>query len=863
MTDQQADLGCADQAQCQELERILAEEGRELLQDRLVRGILIAIPLYLGFSVLDYYVVPGLFREFLLVRCAVVFLAVTVLTLHFASAAVRQRVRITSFLVPFVGGTGISMMTSMMGGFAAEYYLGVMLTIFMVGLYFPWGSKITAVFSVGLVTTYVLPNLLLTEAPPATALLPIFFLGGTAALTCWSAGGVEAARRKEISLRMQLEHANDELTALDEAKTKFFANVSHELRTPLMLILGPLESMREGKARDQDSLLRAMDANAHRLLRQVNMILNFSKLEAGQQEVSRDMGNVGTLLQSLVDGAAPFADGRGIGLHTEGLDSLPDIPFDHEKIETSAANLLSNAMKFTPDGGSITVRAGATGKGVWFEVEDTGCGIPSDQIEKIFERFHQVDGGKNGKVQGTGLGLALSRELVELHGGNVQVRSEVGNGTVFRVELPDADAIGWSQEPVAEPSLDATTDVGATRPAMPSAASTQFADVSGTRSQADDEAIDVDADAPLILLVEDNPDMRSFVAGELREHFRVRTAVDGVDGLETARRIRPDLIVSDVMMPRMDGFGLVDALRKDQAFARTPIIMLTARTGAESVVKGLSLGAVDYVAKPFRMPELLARISAQVRMRSVEATLDERDSRLVAVGQMTGSIAHDLRGPLTGIYNRIELLRMVADRAGNLPSIGEDLDSIEATVQRINGMIQELLDFVRGNRQSLDRRPVRVARWLAGIVQELQPNLLASGVELDTDLPDNADVQCILDPERMQRVVENLVNNAREAMVDAGIEAPRIAVGLRCLVDRVELTVEDNGPGIPEEIADTLFQPFATAGKSGGTGLGLAIVRNLVVAHGGEIDAERAADGGARFVIMLPRVRRIDATKAA
>ena len=357
------------------LDAVLKEEGRELLLLRMQKGILLGIPLYLGFSVLDYLVAPELWSSFFLIRVAVVAIAIVCLALP-GLGHLRKQARALSFIITYSGSAGISVMTMMMEGGGVEYYVGIMMILFLVGLFCPWGLRLTLIYSVSVLATYLGLNLITSSATVGELIVPTFFLVGSAMLTCFASAAIEKSRRIEITMRAQLEGANEELKELDEAKTKFFANVSHELRTPLMLILGPLESLLQDDAGESEPLLRAMDANAHRLMRQVNMILNFSKLEAGQQTVERDIGNVGTLLESLVGGAAHFAQGRGIRLVGERLDELPDIPFDHEKIETTAANLISNALKFTPDGGSVTVRGGAIEGGLWFEVEDTGCGIP-------------------------------------------------------------------------------------------------------------------------------------------------------------------------------------------------------------------------------------------------------------------------------------------------------------------------------------------------------------------------------------------------------------------------------------------------------------------------------------------------------
>ncbi len=598
-------------------------ETEQLLLHRLRLALGVGSALYLLFFILDLWVFPQHWLTFLGIRAFVAAMSLTTIAITYHTLGRRWLVPL-SVAIMTVGTLGLSAMTWIEGGFASDYYFGNMLALFLVGLFFPWSVRTAIVYSGLVISGYAIPNTFFHPGTAQDGVLPVFFLLGTSALTCYATLAIDKSRRTEFALRNQLEAANAELQKLDEAKTRFFSNVSHELRTPLMLILGPLESMLRGTASDPAALLQAMNANAHRLLRQVNTILNFSRIEAGRQECHPVPGRVGSVLHDLVTAAVPYAKKRGIQLTGEGLEELPDSWFDHEQIETVAANLLSNAMKFTPDGGEVTVRAGTEGDKLWFEVADTGVGIPEKDLDKVFIRFHQVDGGKGGKIQGTGLGLALSRELVRLHKGEMSVSSTLGEGTCFRVELPLGRPEGAEEAPPAETAPRVERD---------DAGATQFADLVKPSLENAQGGQQAPEGAPLLMVVDDNPDMRNFVAQSLSRLYRVVTAEDGQDGLETARRTHPDLIVSDVMMPRLDGFGMVEALRKDKAFAATPIIMLTARTGSEAMVKGLSLGAVDYVNKPFKLVEIEARIAAQLRMRQVEKTLDERDSRLVAVGQ--------------------------------------------------------------------------------------------------------------------------------------------------------------------------------------------------------------------------------------
>lgn len=845
------------QVQPEDFERAFREETEELLRNRLRLGLGVGILLYLSFSVLDWFVVGEHWAEFLAIRVGVCALVGAILALQVSGRAKGLLIP-TSFIQILAGSLGISAMTWVSGGFETHYYFGNMLVLFLVGLFIPWPVRLTAFLCSVALVGYAVPNLFLHPLSE-NVLLPIFFLIGTAVLTCWATQASEVSRRRDLWQRLQLGSVNEQLTLADEMKTRFFSNVSHELRTPLMLILGPLDSMIRGEyAGNQGTLLQAMNSNAHRLLRQVNMILNFSRLEAGRQKVNWAPGNVSAVIEELVTAALPYAEKRKIDLRMEGVDALPDNYFDSEQIETVTANLLSNAMKFTPDGGRITVRGGRDGELLYWEVEDSGCGIPEKDVAKVFERFHQVDGGKTGKIQGTGLGLSLSRELVQLHKGDIVVSSVLGEGTTFRVTLPIAPPEGVEPGIAEGPEPEADGGAGGA-PSKAQAVSrgptgaTQFADLAGS-SLEQEQDVEAPEQAPLLLLVEDNPDMRGFVANSLRHHYRVVTAEDGRYGVEAARKHRPDMIVSDVMMPRLDGFGMVEELRKDKTFENTPILMLTARTGSEAVVKGLSLGAVDYVNKPFKMIELKARIGAQLRASQAEKALDERESRLVAVGQMTGTIAHDLRGPLTAILGRIDLVRIFSEAKGTLGDIQEDLDSVERTVFRVTNMAQELVEFVRGGNVSLELEQGDAASFLRMVDREMSGPLKESGIELilETDAPELLEVR--FDSHRLQRVVENLVNNARDAVngVEDAVDK-RIWLQARRDGDQVLIRVADNGPGIPAEVADRLFQPFATAGKASGTGLGLSIVRNLVTAHAGTIEVDHhPPEGGAAFELRLP-----------
>jgi len=842
-------------------------ERDELMVDRLRLALTVGLAIYAAFWGLDISLHPDMAPLFGATRLGVVVMCLLVLRATYHDWG-RARILPLSVGILIIVGSSISSMTVWLGGFGNDYYIGNMLTLFFVGLFMPWPVKATVAFCVALVAPYLLINGfaygLSAEAAAASA-----FLIGTSALTCFSTAVSHVARHRDLTLRLRLKRANEELTELDEAKTRFFANVSHELRTPLMLISGPLEELMSNSPSGPDhTLLQSMAANADRLTRQVNMILDFARIEGGRLRVKLFQGNLGNLLQRLVDAAAPYANQHRITLEPTGLAEVPDTYFDPDHLETVAANLISNAVKFTPDGGRIDVRAWAEGEMVAFEVKDTGIGISEDQQQAIFDRFHQVAGGEKGKNKGTGLGLALCRELVVAHGGSLTVRSKPDEGSRFRVLLPREPKRRQErrQRPrrradrMAQAHLDnMMTDSYERRQGT----QTLLADIHqpdvDTQTQSAALAAVAPEDAPNLLIVEDNPEFQALLVRNLGSTYKVLTASDGEMGLETARIQPPDLIISDIMMPKMNGIEMVEALSHDPALMKIPVILLTARTGVESVVAGLGVGAVDYVTKPFKIPELRARIEAQLRARATEKALDERETRLAAVGQMTSQIAHDLRGPLTAIVGHTEIAREIAAESEETAFIVEDLDAVEEAAHRAVHMIQEVVDYVREGSVPLRTESTHLGGFLESVAQDLRDSLEPLGISLTVTQNDGDELELAVDRLRLRRVVENLVTNAREAIIeqnrdDLNGSPHNIWIEVRGAKESVAIDVLDDGPGIPDTVTDKLFQPFITAGKTEGTGLGLAIVRNLVAAHGGTITVDSPKPLiGAAFRVTLPR----------
>jgi len=436
------------------------------------------------------------------------------------------------------------------------------------------------------------------------------------------------------------------LAEIDRVKTAFFSNVSHEFRTPLTLMLGPLEELKRELGRTPDAQssppyqqVDLIQRNGLRLLKLVNTLLDFSRIEAGRARAAYEPVDLSAFTAELASVFRSAVEKAGLQLDIDCPPMSEPAYVDREMWEKIVLNILSNAFKFTFDGG-IEVKLRNTGTHFELTVRDTGTGIPADELPKVFERFHRVAGARGRTHEGSGIGLALVQELARLHGGAVVAESTYGEGATFRVRIP----VGSNHLPQAQVGSAATqtsTAIGA-QPFIEEALR-WFPDTGS-----DDEPILWDAPAgeraeggpagrSRILLVDDNADMRDYVRRLLGTRYDVQVAEDGEAALAAIEQQPPDLVLSDIMMPRLDGLGLLTRLRSNPRTSTLPIILLSARAGEESRVEGLQTGADDYVIKPFTARELLARVAAnldtaRIRRNAAKAA-EASEARLAAVLQ--------------------------------------------------------------------------------------------------------------------------------------------------------------------------------------------------------------------------------------
>lgn len=517
----------------------------------------------------------------------------------------------------------------------------------------------------------------------AYALYVVLFIAGFVAANRIQRGRLIRKERakaaiREAELRAQAAHERAAtLQQIDALKSRFFANISHEFRTPLTLILGPVQdALRDerGLAGHQLDLIRR---NGQRLLRLINQLLDLSKLDAGGMELHARPGDLAAFLRRLILSFTSRAEREGIALSFSAEPEQIATTFDRDMLEKIVSNLLSNAFKWTPTGGKIALSARTFDDTVEVSVRDTGPGIPKGEILRLFDRFYQVDGSPTRRHEGSGIGLALVKELVDLHGGAISVESQVGFGTAFVVTLPLVEVPDEELEPVEDEALEELKDTW-TYEGEGKKIETRGP---GRRPTEDTRP----AHRATVLLVEDNADVRAYVRGHLEHDYEIYEAGDGLEGLAKAREIQPDLVIADVMMPRMDGFALTRAIRSDEDLNHIPIVLLTAKADLESRVEGLEEGADDYLPKPFDAEELLARVESLIEIRRL---LRERFSGEVLLGP------RDIAVPSEDALF-LERIREVTEAQMTHPNFGVDqlADEVALSPRQLQRRLKKLTNL--------------------------------------------------------------------------------------------------------------------------------------------------------------------------
>ena len=519
----------------------------------------------------------------------------------------------------------------------------------------------------------------------------------------------------------------ERLLELDKQKTEFFQNISHEFRTPITLIQGPLESAvaaGEGLSYSQSAIALR---NSRRLLRLVNQLLDLQRLNAGRMQPSFHPCDLAEFVSQIVESFRPYCEKKKLHLVTQ-LDECSPVYLDMEKFDKVVYNLLSNAMKFTPEGGTISVRLKSERDRCILQVQDTGIGIVKEQIPHLFERFRQAEGSANRSYEGSGLGLALVKELVELHGGQVTLESVYGQGTTFTLWLLTGNAHLPAQQ-----ILETPTELNTSR------ASVELADLElvSTTDNIEDTTINLSPsidtqDSALktqhsILVVDDNPDLRTYVSEIFRRNgYHVQTARNGSEGHSLAQEIIPSLIVTDLMMPLVSGLEMIQMIRKEEKLKGIPIILLTAKADEETRIEGTEHGADAYLAKPFNDRELLAEVRNLLGLKENERRIVELNTYLtesvlkrflpavLVQKAATGDLTLDLRP-------EPRLITVLFSDIVGFTQLSNTLRS-RRVAELLNEYLEAMTKVVFGNGGTVDKFMGDAILALYGAPEELTPN---------------------------------------------------------------------------------------------------------------------------------------------
>lgn len=811
---------------------------------------------YVGWTLFDHVLSPAHAREFLTYRLAAAAInTAIVVVVH--RPALRRRTWEAFWLWLFVFGAFIAPMLPQVGDAFAPYVLGFTLIIFGAGLLPFWPPRwafgvVGAVVGVavafltaspGLATRHLVAGASFVGTAVGLALVMAWYKYDFSKRDYFTRAELAAAVERETAAREDLSRTGDDLARalarlreLDERKNTFFANVSHELRTPLTLILAPVEEL---QARVADPLLGRqlvlIRRNAERLLRLIDDLLDLSRLDVGALRLDLADLDVRVIVQTVVENGAPAAATRQIELVYDADTSQRPIHADAHRLEIILTNLVGNALKYTPDGGHVAIRVRDGEDAVRIEVTDDGPGISTNDLPRVFDRFFQAGRTDRRALGGVGIGLSLARELADLHGGQLAVDSQEGRGTTFSLRIP------FGRDHIRPEAIERRKRFDPGRQARRFGDRPDASPPAGPAPARSGEIAVLDGSgAPVatgrrarIVVAEDNDEMRRFIVDLLEAEHEVVPARDGDEALDKVRDARPDLVVSDVMMPKRDGGELCRAIKLDPELRGIPVILLTARVGSEATLEGYAHGADDFVAKPFHPRVLLARVHAQLRLRHLAAQLAERE-RMAAIGSLAAGVLHEVRNPVNAILNAARLLATgpSVDKATRMTDV---IAEAALRIQAITVALEVHAQPADGGGAS-----ARPRDGLEATLRLLEYRL--DGVQVHRDYTGDPVVVAPAGP--LNQVLMNLLDNALAA------GAKNLWVGIGAVgADRIRVVIEDDGGGVPEPLRDRLFDPFVSG--RGSSGLGLYLSRRIVEEHAGVLSYQARAEGGSRFAVEL------------
>jgi len=832
--------------------------------------------------VLDYFVFQESFWILFNIRLITAIVLMGIYIFYIKYAKPEHITLYIEILWPVIINASICYMIYRINGAESPYHAGLNATLLGAMLLFLLTLKGTlwiVILTISLYFIAIYPTI--NKVEPSMLINNFYFLILTGTVASVASFMNEKRRYTEFTLRHQLKQRNKELAEIDRMKTNFFANISHELRTPLTLILSPVEDLLQS---DQPldfrvkQLLSTVQNSSYRLLKLVNDLLSMARLDEHNKELKCDPVDLQPLLRGIVNSMQHIAEKQRITLHIKSDFTPVIINGNVNALEKIFINLINNAIKFTPEEGEIHIQHEITSDGVIITIKDSGIGISENDLPHIFDRFQQADSSATRKYQGTGLGLALVRELTLAQKGRVDVESQLDQGTIFTLFFPISSDTLTTEASTANTPTDSVTQ-------SPLETLHQKADYALQLNRPDTAILEPtqvninkenDNQTPLqssLLIVEDEPDLRTYLVNTLSGDYRVFSAADGQAGLDLALKYKPDLVLTDLMLPKIDGLALCATIKKDTSLRFTKVILLTARIDEESKLTALKNGADDFITKPFSSTELRTRLKNLAASLTLEKDLQAHNlelttalsdlkaaeskllhsEKLSAIGSLAAGLLHEVNNPLNYTLTAAQILKRD-------PTIKADEDMVEMVddiiegMDRIKDIVKDLHTFAYPD--EVDKEQVFV------LADALRTALRFTSSEkgltqVDVNVPDTLEV--IGSISHIIQVLVNLITNAYKALHKK--QGARVVINTQIIehenkdhanMKRVLLSIQDNGTGIEQKDISRIFEPFYTTRDVGeGLGMGLSICHTIIENHNGSINVESEVGEYTRFSFDL------------
>ena len=817
----------------------------------------------------DYLSSPEQFWNLLGIRITVSGLVI-VLYLSQISQTFKKHPVLISMVLSLLLNTSFCFMMYFTEGIASRYYAILSLLILGGGLLMAWTLKETILISLYTLIIYLLSayfhSLYIDPLERWSLLLNnLYFIFLSGVLGGASSHFYTNARINDFHLRRQLDIRNRELEELDRLKSRFFANISHELRTPLTLILAPLQDLVQNSSAFDEKinyLVKTAHSNALRLLRLVNDLLDVIKLEEGKMQYQGEPIEIGKFLAAMVDSMRHLAGSHRIQI-IKRLDHSGNIIIaDSYLLERIFINLIGNAIKFTRPDGAITVIEEFDNGNVIIKITDTGIGISKEDLPYIFDRFHQAGNSSTHKTQGTGLGLALVKELTEQMQGHISVSSELGVGTTMQVLFPVSERLDQPASAVERNNNNAHVKI------VPQSITEKITPKIIKSSQTITDPVVPAGDNPLVLIVDDEPDMRNYLKSSLENKYRIIAAQDGEQALDFAKKLNPDLILLDLMLPKIDGMEVCKQLKDSDETRHIKIMLLTARIDEGAKINALKNGADDFLTKPYSKVEVQTRLRNLLQTADLENrlrihnkelenalfTLKQTQSQLIhsekinALGRLTAGLLHEINNPLNYSLTALQFIQ-------NEPALKSDeilqetFRDIDEGMHRIKSIISELQIYAHPSETS-KQETFRFREALGSAVRftakEIETIRVIENIQEDDEISGSRG--------SIVQVLINLLTNAGKAI--NAIREPgtgEITVTTKSQNGRFNVYMRDNGVGINKDIIQNIFDPFYTSRDVGeGMGLGLSICDTIIKNHGGTLTVTSEPEKWTEFRFDLP-----------